>query len=117
MTTLDQYFQLSDSAGADEIIFEKLINLFSEQAVLKPAGAKEIKGKEAIRKFFKEFFRRNEELHHVWQTQPSGQKLETTWAVSGRRIDGEIFCLKGIDIAELDEMNKIRTLEVQFKIQ
>ncbi|WP_223066558.1 nuclear transport factor 2 family protein [Paenibacillus caui] len=112
MTILDQYFELSYQAGHDKVAFKELVNLFSDKAVVRPAGGAEIKGKESIETFYKEFFRKNVVLHHVWATQTSEDKLTTAWAVAGRRADGTVFALQGTDIAKLDPEGKIQTLDV-----
>jgi hypothetical protein len=112
MTILDKYFELSDLAGNDNIAFQELINLFSDQAVLHSADGTRIDGKQAIKEFFHNFFTKNIVLKHVWTTKESATGLETTWAVVGKRSDEAIFALKGIDIAELDYSGKILSLKV-----
>lgn len=114
MTVLDRYFELSDVAGQDQSAFQEVMDLFSEKAVLRPAGGSEVKGKEAIEKFLKGFFKRNEVMHHVWVTQTIERGLETSWAVAGKRKGGNVFALVGVDEAELDEQGKIRTSDVRF---
>jgi len=50
MTVLDRYFELSDIAGNNQVAFQELIDCFSENASIKPAGGEEIHGKQEIEK-------------------------------------------------------------------
>ncbi len=112
MTILDRYFELSDLAGNDKNAFLELVSLFSEQSVLFSADGTKMRGKKEIIKFFEDFFSKNVILKHVWSTKETVIGLETSWAVVGKRMDGTIFALKGLDTAELDNCGKILSLKV-----
>ncbi len=116
MTILDEYFRLSDAAGTDQAAFRNLMDCFSEDSSVRPAGTgREIVGKAAIRQFYAEFFRGSRDLRHVWTTRRREDRLEADWAVVGRRPDGTLFALQGTDLAELDDRSKIRKLTISFK--
>ena len=68
-----------------------------------------------MRAFYREFFDRNLELHHVWKTkvEPDGLHI-ARWAVAGRRISGEVFSLSGCDTAETDDAGRIAKLRVKI---
>jgi hypothetical protein len=114
MTVLDKYFQLSDLAMDSENYFEELIGLFDKDAILKSARGEKVSGQESIRKFFRDFFSRNSALKHVWNTEEHDNSpfLKTHWIACGRRKSGEIFFLKGHDIAEINTKNKMINLEI-----
>ncbi len=115
MSVLDRYFELSDIAGTDESAFRKLIECFAENATVKPAKGDTIHGKQAIERFYREFFQRSQDLRHVWNTSKAAGTLKADWAVVGRRPDGSLFSFLGEDIAEVDESQKIKRLEILFK--
>ncbi len=114
MTIMDRYFELSDVAGNDKNAFQELIDLFSDQAVFHSADGAKMSEKKEIEDFFMNFFNKNVILKHVWVTTEVENGLETSWAVVGKRIDGSIFALKGVDVAELNNNGKIISLKVSF---
>ncbi len=114
MTILDRYFELSDEAGGNEEAFQDLMNLFTEHAVLHSASGERVVGKKALEQFFVAFFEKNRLTRHVWTTTNTDNGLCAAWAVAGIRRTGQIFALKGVDTAQLDENGKIKFLEVQF---
>jgi len=114
MTILDRYFELSDVAGNDKNAFQELISLFTDQAVLYSADGAKMSGKKEIERFCENFLRKNVILKHVWSTKEIATGLETSWAVVGKRMDGTIFALQGIDTAELDDNGRILSLKVCF---
>jgi hypothetical protein len=113
MTVLDQYFELSDRAIADEKALQELIGLFSDQAEIRPAGASRVQGKEAIAQLYQMFFAANDQIQRVWNTHHTENGLEAIWAAAGRRDNGELFAMQGIHVAELDQSGKICSLEVR----
>lgn len=115
MTVLDRYFELSDIAGNDQAAFQKLIDCFSVNASVKPARGEEIHGKQEIEKFYREFFLKSKDLRHIWNVLQTNGVLKADWAVIGRRPDGSLFAFLGEDIAETDELGKIKKLVIQFK--
>ena len=112
-TTLDDYFRLSDTAGKDTEDFERLVALFPADAVIETAHGPIVHGIAGVRGLFRAFFDRNVELHHAWSSTTHGSRVEVLWAVSGRRVTGEVFALQGTDVAELDAAGLIRHLEVR----
>ena len=74
-----------------------------------------VEGIDAVRAFYREFFDRNVELHHVWKAkvQPDGLHF-ARWAVAGRRSSDEVFALSGCDVAELDAVGRILKLRVEI---
>lgn len=114
-TVLDRYFALSDTAGEAPEDFEELISLFSPQARIFPGRGGAVEGIDAVRAFYREFFDRNVELHHVWKArvQPDGQHF-ARWAVAGRRSSDEVFALSGCDVAEMDDVGRILKLRVEI---
>ncbi len=115
MSVLDKYFELSDIAGNDERAFKKLIECFSDNATVTPARGNAIHGKQEIERFYREFFQRSKDLRHIWNTSTTAGTLRADWAVVGRRPDGSLFSFVGEDIAEVDESQKIKSLEILFK--
>lgn len=115
MTVLDRYFELSDMAENDPAAFQQLIDCFSANASVKPARGEEIHGKLEIEKFYREFFLRSKDLRHIWNVSRENGVLRADWAVVGRRPDGSLFAFLGEDIAETDELDKIKKLVIQFK--
>ncbi len=115
MSVLDRYFELSDIAGTDERAFQRLIECFSEDATVKPARGNAIQGKQEIERFYREFFQRSKDLRHLWNTSKTAETLKADWAVVGRRPDGSLFSFLGEDMAEVDENQKIKRLEILFK--
>jgi hypothetical protein len=114
MTILDRYFELSDLIMESDKYFDELINLFDQNAIMKPARDEKIIGIDSIRKFFKDFFSRNSVLKHVWYTErlENSPFIKTIWIACGRRKSGNIFIVKGYDIAEVNSKEKIISLEV-----
>lgn len=115
MSVLDEYFELSDIAGNDEDAFRKLIDCFSENATVKPARGDAVHGKREIEAFYRGFFQKSRDLRHIWNTSTTAGTLKADWAVVGRRADGSLFSFMGEDIAEVDESQKIKNLEITFK--
>ncbi len=115
MTVLDRYFELSDLAGTDPAAFQQLIDCFSEHACVKPARDAEIHGKQAIERFYREFFLKSKDLRHLWKVSQTNGTLTADWAVIGRRADGALFAFLGEDTAETDPLSKIKKLGIQFK--
>ena len=114
-TVLDRYFALSDTAGKERKDFEELVSLFSPRARIASGRGEDVEGIDAVRAFYREFFDRNLELHHVWKTkvEPDGLHI-ARWAVAGRRISGEVFALSGCDTAETDDAGRIAKLRVKI---
>ena len=115
MTVLDKYFELSDIAGNDQAAFRSLIDCFSQDATVWSARGDAIHGKREIEMFYREFFLKSQDLRHLWNTHSDNGTLRAEWAVVGRRPDGSLFSFLGEDIAELDEQQKIRKLEIVFR--
>ena len=114
-TVLDDYFYLSDFAGNNTDDFNKLIALFSEDITMLSADGSQIKGKEAVITFFNQFFDKNRETKHLWETTQTAKNiLETHWAVAGRRKEGSFFAFKGKDTATINPEGKISYLKVEF---
>jgi ketosteroid isomerase-like protein len=114
VTVLDQYFQLSDRANFDEAAFDKLVDLFAEQAEVQPAGGTKVKGKVAIKQLYRMFFQMYSAMQHVWTAQTTENGVRAAWAIAGRRQDGEVFALQGVHVVELDAQGKIQALEVRL---
>lgn len=102
---LKSYFELSDSAGKNVQDFEKLLALFSKDARIITNGQVVTD----IRQFFRTFFDRNVELHHLFDASAS----QVDWVVAGRRSTGQLFALKGVDTAVFQN-NKIIELSVKI---
>jgi hypothetical protein len=113
VTVLDQYFQLSDRASFDEAAFDKLVDLFAEQAEVQPAGGTKVKGKAAIKQLYRMFFQMYSAMQHVWTTQMTDNGVQADWAIAGRRNNGEVFAMQGVHVVELDAHGKIQALEVR----
>ncbi len=112
MTVLDQYFELSDRANADEQAFNELVELFAEQAEVQPSGARKVVGKDAIAQLYRKFFGVYSGMQRVWTTRKTENGLEAIWAIAGKRDSGELFAMQGRHIAEVDAQGKIYALEV-----
>ncbi|MDN6428324.1 MAG: nuclear transport factor 2 family protein [Propionibacterium sp.] len=111
--TLDRYFALSNTAGQDSGDFEELLSLFAPDATLVSGLGEPASGTTAIAAFFRTFFARNTELHHVWNTRSTGvETFAVDWAVAGRHKDGAVFAISGTDTARLDDQGKICSLQV-----
>jgi ethyl tert-butyl ether degradation ethD len=92
-----------------------LIALFSEDITMLSADGSQIKGKEAVITFFNQFFDKNRETKHLWETTQTAKNiLETHWAVAGRRKEGSFFAFKGKDTATINSEGKISYLKVEF---
>jgi hypothetical protein len=114
MNVLDRYFTLSDQALTDEWALKELVTLFAEEAKIIPARDRSVEGRLAIEEFFRDFFRRNQVTHHLWNTEPIEQGFQAQWVVIGKRTSGDHFTFKGTDKAIIDEQGKITSLHVQF---
>ena len=112
MTVLDQYFELSDRANANEQAFNELVALFAEQAEVQPSGARKVVGKDAIAQLYRKFFGAYSGMQRVWTTRRTENGLEAIWAIAGKRDSGELFAMQGRHIAEVDAQGKIYALEV-----
>lgn len=115
MSVLDSYFELSDLAGKDQDSFRLLMDCFSEYAIVKTASGSVIEGKKEIENFYREFFKKSQDLRHLWNTYEGDGTLNADWAVVGRRADGSLFSFLGKDVAEIDEEQKIRKLDIVIK--
>jgi len=115
VTVLDRYFELSDLAGKDQASFRLLLECFSENAVVKPAGGAAIRGRHEIEKFYGDFFQRSRDLRHLWNTREVDGALRADWAVVGRRPDGSLFSFLGEDVAEVDADHRITRLDIVIK--
>ena len=79
------------------------------------ADGSQIKGKEAVITFFNQFFDKNRETKHLWETTQTAKNiLETHWAVAGRRKEGSFFAFKGKDTPTINPEGKISYLKVEF---
>jgi len=112
MTILDRYFELSDRANGDEQAFYELVELFADEAEVKPAGARKVVGKDAITNLYRQFFQNYSGMQRVWTTRRTENGLEAIWAIAGKRDSGELFAMQGRHIAEVDAQGKIYALEV-----
>jgi hypothetical protein len=112
MTVLDQYFKLSDRANDDEQAFNELVELFAEEAEVRPSGSHRVVGKEAIAQLYRKFFKSYSGMQRVWTTRMTENGLEAIWAIAGKRDSGELFAMQGRHIAEVDAQGKIHALEV-----
>jgi hypothetical protein len=113
-TVLDEYFVLTDRANFDKQAIPQLIELFADEAEVKPAGGERVKGKEAIAKLLQKFYQSYSTVQRVWNTRPTDNGIEAVWAVAGKKSDGEVFAVHGRHIAEVDEAGKIAKLEVEL---
>lgn len=114
-TILDRYFELSDEAGVNKDAFRELVGLFAEHSVLHTGGGDKVVGVQAIEQFFEGFLNKNAILKHVWHIESTYEGLRAAWAVAGKRQNGEIFALQGVDIAQLGQDGRIQSLEVQIQ--
>lgn len=112
-TVLDKYFELSDTAGTDPEDLERLVALFTDDAVVTPNGGAPVRGRAAVRQFFTTFFARNVASRHMWTTRIEGSRITVTWGVVFRRVGGQVFTFSGTDIAEVSATNLIQSLTVR----
>lgn len=114
ITTLNRYFELSNTAGQNQRDLDELLGLFARDAELESARGEIANGEEGLKDFFRTFFARNVELHHVWNTEMTGpDRVRVDWAVAGRAADGHVFALSGHDDATVDQHGHIQTLTVR----
>ncbi len=113
-TVLDEYFALTDRARYDQQALPQIVELFADEAEVKPAGAEPVKGKQAIAKLLERFYQSYSSIHREWKTRPTDNGVEAVWAVAGKRRNGEVFAVHGRHIAKLDQQGKIANLEVEL---
>ena len=63
---IEQYFKLSDLASNDEQALHEIIQLFSKRAVVKGANGFVADNPTRVAEFFKNFFKDNQELRHLF---------------------------------------------------
>ncbi|MFT8704884.1 nuclear transport factor 2 family protein [Bifidobacterium aquikefiricola] len=112
--TLNRYFSLSNTAGQNGQDFTELIKLFASEATITSGRGETAKGIDGIQDFFRTFFARNTELHHVWNTRRvDSTQYAVDWAVAGRSAAGKVFAITGTDTATLNADNRITSLLVE----
>lgn len=114
MTVLDRYFELADRATTDEAVLPELIDLFAECAEVIPAGADAVQGREDIARLFRQFVGTYDRLQRVWKTRVTANGIEATWAIAGWDRQGRPIALQGIHVARLDDLGKIRWMQVRL---
>ncbi len=113
-TVLDEYFALTDRARYDQQALPQIVELFADEAEVKPANAEPVKGKQAIAQLLERFYQSCSSIHREWKTRPMDNGVEAVWAVAGRKQDGEVFAVHGRHRAQLNEIGKIARLEVEL---
>ncbi|NOU69129.1 nuclear transport factor 2 family protein [Paenibacillus sp. LMG 31461] len=109
MNNLNEYFDLFDQSRTDVYAMERLLQLFTPDAVIVLNGATRI----GFESFMKAFYTNNSDVKHMWEKwepQPDGSYV-SNWAVCGKTVAGKVYALTGIDIAKLDNEGKIKYLE------
>lgn len=109
MNNLNEYFDLFDQSRTDVNAMERLLELFTPDAVIVLNGVTRI----GFEGFMKAFYTNNSDVKHMWEKwepQSDGSYV-SNWAVSGKTVAGKVYALTGIDIAKLDDEGKIKYLE------
>ncbi|GAF41049.1 hypothetical protein FC83_GL001912 [Agrilactobacillus composti DSM 18527 = JCM 14202] len=112
MTTIAQYFALSDLAPQDLKAQGQINNLFADNATVTAADGTTITGKPAIAAFFKAFFTRNQQLRHLQHTVKTVTGYQAQWAVVGQKAGPTLFTLQGYDDYRFTPAGKISRLQV-----
>lgn len=113
MDTLTRYFKLSDQVEHEPINFEKLVDLFAQNAKVTTNTGTSYEGLQEIRKFFQQFFQTNVSLRHIFEVQKCEDQVIVQWGVVGRKAQtNKIFALTGKDIAKLNNQQQIVNLKV-----
>jgi len=114
---LDEYFALTDRASYDWQALPQIVQLFADEAEVKPAGAEPVKGKQAITKLLERFYQSYSSIHRAWKPCRKDNGVEVMsaiWAIVGKRYDGKVFALHGRHKAQVNEAGKIANLEVEL---
>ena len=80
---IEQYFKLSDLASNDEQALHEIIQLFSKRAVVKGANGFVADNPTRVAEFFKNFFKDNQELRHLFHVVVNDGNYQAEWAVAG----------------------------------
>jgi hypothetical protein len=112
---IKQYFKLSDLASNDEQALHEIIQLFSDESVIKGANGFIADNPTKVTEFFENFFKDNQELRHLCRVSINDDKYQAEWAVAGRKHSGKIFAFHGFDTYEFDQQNKISFLQVEIR--
>lgn len=109
MNNLNEYFDLFDQSRTDVNAMERLLKLFTPDAVIVLNGVTRI----GFEGFMKAFYANNSDVKHMWEKweHQSDGSYVSNWAVSGKTVAGKVYALTGIDIAKLDDEGKIKYLE------
>ncbi|MFI3208346.1 MAG: hypothetical protein R3Y40_04355 [Eubacteriales bacterium] len=111
MTIFDKYFTLWDAALFDESALHDLMELFSDEAVVKSSQG-EVNSVTVLVMGIKATLKNYVSMKHVWNTKVTETGLQATWAVVHELKTGEMHAAVGMDIIELDEAGKIKFLEI-----
>ncbi|AZZ60793.1 hypothetical protein DSM07_05440 [Oenococcus sp. UCMA 16435] len=111
---IKKYFRLSDIASNNNYALEEIIDLFSEQAIIKNENGKDLNKHSGIIKFFKDFFKRNQELKHICNISTINNQYKAEWSVAGEKYDQSLFALHGFDYYKFDNDNKITFLQIKI---
>lgn len=112
ISVLDKYFPLFDESRISKDARKELISLFSEDITFVLNGH-EKHGMKEWENFLDLIFTNNTDIKHMyegWEFNKETQKYETRWAVCGKSQNNKVYTQVGIDIAQLDENNKIKYL-------
>ncbi|MCH4172672.1 MAG: nuclear transport factor 2 family protein [Lactobacillus sp.] len=112
MTTIAQYFALSDLAPQDPKAQAQINSFFAPDATVTAADGTTITGKPAIAAFFKAFFTRNQQLRHLQHTTKTATGYQAQWAVVGQKAGPTLFTLQGHDDYRFTAAGKISHLQV-----
>ena len=112
---IEQYFKLSDLASNDEQALHEIIQLFSKRAVVKGANGFIADNPTRVAEFFKNFFKDNQELRHLFHVVVNDGNYQAEWAVAGCKRSGKIFAFHGFDTYQFDQQNKISFLKVKLE--
>ncbi|MEQ6219756.1 hypothetical protein ABMB44_14485 [Levilactobacillus brevis] len=75
----------------------EIIQLFSKRAVVKGANGFVADNPTRVAEFFKNFFKDNQELRHLFHVVVNDGNYQAEWAVAGRKRSGKIFALRQIN--------------------
>jgi hypothetical protein len=111
---IERYFKLSDLAPNNHQALTEIINLFSNNAVVKGANGVIADNPTKIANFFEHFFEDNQKLRHLYHVDINDNKYKTEWVVAGCKNNGKLFALHGFDTYQFDQRNKISFLKVEI---
>lgn len=112
ISTIEEYFKLSDLASSDKDSLNKIIELFSDKATIKSGMDETSSGKKEVSDFFEEFFDKFLQLKHLFRTEIIDDFYQTEWAVIGLKKDNSLFSLHGYDYYKFNESGQITSLVV-----